>query len=128
MGLDRYHIFRMGIRTQGKVVEQVREVTAMNPFRPQQSRHSSSHNAEPVPVISYTPVIEFQIESGEKIRFHGKVSSQDPENMPVRTAVDVVYDSNDPSKAQTGTLYQLLLTPLVMIGMGLFVILAAFFG
>jgi hypothetical protein len=45
--------------------------------------------------------------------------------MPVGAVVDVVYDSTDPSKAQTGTLYQLLLTPLVMIVLGLVLTLGA---
>lgn len=121
-GLDRYQLFRMAIRTQGKVVEQIRKVTAMDPFS---SSRRSTHYAEPVTVITYTPVIDFQIESGDKVRFHSKVSSQDPENIPVGAAVDVAYDSSDPSKAQIGTLYQLLLTPLVMIVLGLVLTLGA---
>lgn len=122
VGLDRYKIFRMGIHTQGKVVEQIREVTAMDPLS---SGRRSTHYAAPVTVITYTPVIEFQIESGENVRFHSTVSSQDPGNMPVGAVVDVVYDSSDPSNAQTVTLYQLLLTPLVMIVLGLVLALGA---
>ena len=123
IGLERYHLSRAGIRAQGKVVEQIREVST--PSEPIEHKQVTGTRAPPPTVVSYTPVIEFQTEQGAKVRFRSTLSSQSSTDMPVGATVDVVYSSSDPSKAQVGTPSQFLATPLFMIGIGLFFLLAA---
>lgn len=123
VGLERYQLSRTGIRAQGKVVEQIREVTT--PSEPIEHKSVTSTRAPPPTVVSYTPVIEFQTEAGVKVRFRSAVTSQSSTDMPVGAVADVVYYSSDPSKAQVGTPSQFLATPLFMIGIGLFFVVVA---
>ena len=70
----------------------------------------------------YTPVIEFEDQSGNNHAFKSKVNSQ--YDWPVGREVKVLFNPADPDEARVGTLYQLWFAPLGLLGMGAGIIAA----
>ena len=118
VGLERYKLYRTGVHAQGKVVEQIRTETKVDPFSADNPKgfHTQQTNRT---VITYHPVVEFQTASGAKVRFQDNAGSQNSLEMATGTAVDVIYDSSNPANARIGTLSQMALQPLFMILAGI---------
>jgi len=111
--LKRYPLYANGIHTQGVVVES---------YESYSSSGGRMRGQEPPGVsVSYYPVVEFQIEEGEKIRFEGSTGSLGtPDyNEQVGSKVEVIYDRRNPHNAQIYTFSQFWLGPLVITIVGL---------
>ncbi len=73
------------------------------------------------------PVVEFKMENGEIMRFRAKVGTSGF-GPPYATGsmVDVLYDPDDPSRAQVGNFGQFWLMPLLLAIFGFFVFAVGF--
>lgn len=99
-GLDFCTVFRNNVSTRGVVVGQSAEM----------SRKPG--------VFRFFPVVEFSA-GGTAVRFRDAAGSEGTPEPLTGSAVNVLYDPREPSRARIGTFRQLWLAPALMCGSGL---------
>jgi hypothetical protein len=94
-GLEAYPVFRNNVSTQGTVVDIVAD---------------QSGNKPDAGVI---PVIEFVARNNTKVLFRAGAVSNDAPGFEKGSIINVLYDLNNPAKAQVGSYTQLWQRPLI---------------
>jgi hypothetical protein len=77
------------------------------------SSSSSSSNRASTTTIAYHPVVEFQLPQ-RSVRFVSKTGDNSPEDRPVGTQVPVLFNPNDPSKAEIHTTFDIWAGPIFL--------------
>lgn len=99
-GISRLGLLRRCQRTQGRVVDQVlRESTDASTY--------------------HYPVVEFTTRAGQLVRFQGAAGSAGGAQSPTGSAVEVLYEEADPSRARINSFVQFWLLPVGLGVMGL---------
>jgi len=108
-GAKRAALFRNGLPTHGKVVENYASCPV---YEGEYQR------------VSYYPVVEFQTPNGETFRFKGSTGSSSPE-FATGARVRLRYNPKDPSQAQLVGFFHFWLGPLALTIPGLLVFFLA---
>ncbi|HVR84634.1 MAG TPA: DUF3592 domain-containing protein [Planctomycetota bacterium] len=113
--------------TEGKVVDQHKEYVTLT--------HSSRNRDDSLfqstgrsSWVRYHPVVEFQPEEGNPVRFQGKVYGTEKPMIATGAPVRVYYEPGNPSNACIGTFSELWLRPLAMSLAGLMFLVAGVLG
>lgn len=100
---------------EGRVVDQRKEYVTLN-FKNNASQRDPLRfdNRTRASWIRYHPVVEFQTEGGEQVRFEGRIYGSEKPMIPTGSSVRIYYDPSRPSNAFIGSFMEAWLGPLVV--------------
>jgi hypothetical protein len=107
------NLAKNGVKTMAKVIE----------ITERWESDSDGHQSK-----MYYPLLEFNDESGKKHSFQGNIGSNRKKKYQLEQQIEILYDPNEPQKAQLKNFGTMWLMPLILMAVGAMLIFGGFVG